>query len=85
MNDITHTRNTESTTPGWITEKELARHLGISARHLINLRRGGLPYLALGKAIRYDLREVEQFIRTRRRLASHVVRQQRRKALEVAK
>ena len=77
--------NTESTPPGWITEQQLARHLGISARHLINLRRGGLPYIALGKVIRYDLREVEQFIRTRRRLASHVVRQQRRQALKEVK
>ena len=37
--------NTESTPPGWITEKELARHLGISSRHLVNLRRRGLPYI----------------------------------------
>jgi hypothetical protein len=85
VNDITHTCITESTPPGWITEKELARHLGISARHLVNLRRSGLPYIALGKVIRYDTREVEQFIRTRRRLASHVVRQQRRKAMEETK
>jgi predicted transcriptional regulator len=81
VND-TPTFNTELRPPGWISEQELARHLGVSQRHLINLRRGGLPYISLGKAIRYDLREVEQFIRTRRRLASHVLRQQRRKALE---
>jgi hypothetical protein len=77
--------NTESTPPGWITEPQLARHLGISARHLINLRRGGLPYIALGKVIRYSLPEVELYLRTNRRLSSHVVRQQRRQALKEAK
>lgn len=80
----TPSNNTESTTPGWITEKQLARHLGISTRHLVNLRRRGLPYLALGKVIRYSLPEVELYLRTNRRLSTHVARQ-RRKALEEAK
>jgi hypothetical protein len=70
-----------STPQGWVSEKELARHLHISLRHLVNLRRRGLPYIALGKCVRYDLAEVEAFIRANRRLASHVERQKRRAAL----
>ena len=67
-----------STPQGWVSEKELARHLRILLRHLVNLRRRGLPYIALGKCVRYDLAEVEAFLRTNRRLASHVERQKRR-------
>ena len=66
---------------GWVSEKELARHLQISPRHLHNLRRSGLPYIALGKSIRFDLAEVETYLRTNRRLSAHVTRQQRRKTL----
>ena len=73
-----------SASPGWITEKELARHLRISVRHLVNLRKSGLPFIQLGSAVRYDMSEVEAFIRTNRRLSSHVERQKRRAALRSA-
>jgi hypothetical protein len=72
-----------SAEPGWITEQQLARHLQVSTRHLINLRNAGLPFIQLGSSVRYDLVEVEQFIRGKRRLSSHVERQRRRKALAV--
>lgn len=68
-------------TPPWLTEAQLAEHLQISTRHLINLRKAGLPFIQLGSSVRYDIHEVEQFIRSRRRLSSHIERQQRRKAL----
>jgi hypothetical protein len=64
-----------------MTEQQLAEHLQVSVRHLINLRKCGLPYIALGSSIRFDLAEVEAYLRTNRRLSSHVARQQRRKAL----
>ncbi len=76
--------NHEASSPapaGWISEKELARHLGISPRHLHNLRRAGLPHISLGKSIRFDRAEVETYLRTNRRLSAHVTRQQRRKVL----
>lgn len=78
MNNDTPTSNSA---PQWITEQELSEHLQVSTRHLINLRKCGLPFIQLGSSVRYDLREVEQFIRSKRRLSSHVERQQRRKAL----
>ena len=64
-----------------LTEPQLAERWQVSGRHLINLRRAGLPFLQLGAAVRYDLAEVESYLRTNRRLSSHVARQQRRKAL----
>jgi hypothetical protein len=75
--------NTDAPTPTapWLTEQQLAEHLQISPRHLINLRKAGLPFIQLGSSVRYDLSEVEQFVRSKRRLSSHVERQQRRKTL----
>lgn len=78
MNNDTPTSNSA---PHWITEQELSEHLQVSTRHLINLRKCGLPFIQLGSSVRYDLAEVEQFIRSKRRLSSHVERQKRRKSL----
>ena len=77
MNTDTPTSNA---VPGWVTEQQLAEHLQVSTRHLINLRKGGTLVIQLGSSGRYDLEEVEQFIRGKRRLSSHVERQRRRKA-----
>ena len=72
----------ESTsTQTWLSERQLAEHLQISVRHLHNLRQAGLPHILLGSTVRYDLAEVEAFIRNKRRLASHIARQQRCKAV----
>ena len=68
----------------WLTEAQLADHLKISTRHLINLRRGGLPFIQLGASVRYNLSEVELYLRGNRRLSSHVERQKRRAQLDVA-
>jgi predicted DNA-binding transcriptional regulator AlpA len=61
----------------WLTEKEMAEHLQLSTRHLINLRKAGLPYIQLGSSVRYDLAEVEAYVRGNRRLSSHVERKRR--------
>jgi hypothetical protein len=68
--------------PGWITEQQLSERLQVSTRHLINLRKCGLPFIQLGSSVRYDIEEVEAYLRSNRRLSSHITRQQRRKALE---
>lgn len=75
--------NSEASQPGsrWLTERELAEPLNISTRHLINLRNAGMPHVTLGASVRYDLAEVEAYLRTNRRLSSHVERQRRRAAL----
>ena len=71
--------NNEASPPTspWLTEKQLADHLKISVRHLVNLRKAGLPFVQLGAAVRYDLREVMLYLRTNRRLSAHVERQNR--------
>jgi len=69
--------------PGpWITEKELSDHLKVSTRHLVNLRKRGLPHFFLGAVVRYDLAEVMEYLKTNRRLSSHVERQRRRAVLD---
>ena len=65
----------------WITERELSAHLKVSIRHLVNLRRRGLPHILLGSAVRYDLAEVTAYLKTNRRLSAHVERQRRRAAI----
>lgn len=46
-----------------ITEKAQAQLLGCSLRHLINLRNRRLvPYLRLGRLVRYNPNEVERAI-----------------------
>lgn len=72
--------NLEASAPQgrWLSEKELADHLKISTRHLVNLRKAGLPYFLLGAVVRYDMGEVMAYLKTNRRLSSHVERQQRR-------
>jgi phage terminase Nu1 subunit (DNA packaging protein) len=76
--------NTPACSPSrqWLTEKELADLLKISTRHLINLRKAGLPYFRLGAVVRYDLVEVIGYLKTHRLLCSHFERQQRRAASE---
>jgi excisionase family DNA binding protein len=62
--------NPMESTPQWLTEKELADLLKVSQRHLINLRKAGLPHLRLGTVVRYDGAEVMAYLRDQRRLAS---------------
>ena len=61
----------------WLTEKELARHLNVSQRHLVNLRKTGLPHILLGVSVGYKLAEIEAYLCGNRRLSSHVERKRR--------
>lgn len=65
----------------WLTEQQLADHLHVSIRHLANLRKAGLPFVQLGSSVRFDLAEVEVYLRSNRRLSSHIERQRRRAAI----
>ncbi len=54
----------QQTLPKKITRKELAAHLGLSLRTVDNLVTSGrIPYLKLGRAVRFDLSEVEAALR----------------------
>lgn len=51
---------------GKITRKQLAAHCGLSLRTIDELtHRGVLPFFRFGKAIRYELAEVEVALRER--------------------
>ncbi len=54
----------------WLTEPELADLLKVSVRHLINLRKVGLPYFQLGSVVRYDIVEVIGYLKLHRKLTS---------------
>ena len=71
--------NTISTLPDpsrWLTQAQLAQHLRVSQRHLHNIRLAGLPHILLGSSVRFDLGEVEAFLRSRRRISTNVQVQQ---------
>jgi hypothetical protein len=73
-----------STLPKLLTEPQLAEVWQCSTRHLINLRKAGLPFLQIGASVRYDLNEVTEYLRINRRFSAHVSRQKRRAALAAA-
>ena len=70
-----------TTIPKLLTDPQLAELWQCSTRHLINLRKAGLPFLQIGASIRYDLAEVTDYLRVNRRFSAHVSRQKRRAAL----
>lgn len=55
-----------------VTEHAAAELLGLSVRTLQKwrLRGGGPAFLKLGHAVRYDLEDVERFVRERRRCST---------------
>jgi len=46
-----------------IDEGQAAKRLGVSRNHLGNLRRAGrIPYVKLGRIVRYDIRRLDQWL-----------------------
>lgn len=52
----------------WVKKKEIAEHLGISLR-TVNywMRRGELPYVRMGRAIRFKISLIDETLRRRTR------------------
>jgi excisionase family DNA binding protein len=67
MDPLTPAYTTASSLPARkITRHELAAHCGLSLRTIDELTRNRvLPFLKIGKAVRYDLMEVEAALRER--------------------
>ena len=67
MNHSSPTNSTASSLPaGKITRKQVAAHCGLCVRTIDELTRTGvLGHFKIGKAVRYDLAEVEATIRER--------------------
>lgn len=51
-----------SSSPTWITSKQLAQHLGISVAAVTNLRINKIPYYKLGGRIYFKKQEIDEWI-----------------------
>lgn len=69
----------------WLTEPELAKLLKVSVRHLINLRKVGLPHFQLGSVVRYDIVEVIGYLKVNRKLTSERTKRASKDGGEVAR
>jgi hypothetical protein len=49
----------------WLSQKELARHLGCSVRTVSSYHRAGMPHLPVGSHPRYRASECEAWLRER--------------------
>lgn len=64
------------------TGLEAANMMGVCERTLANARRrGDLPYVLLGRSVRYKPEDLEGFIQKQRRRTRHVSIQKRRFAI----
>ncbi|EAH4617301.1 TPA: helix-turn-helix domain-containing protein [Campylobacter jejuni] len=51
----------------YFREKELSEYLGVSITSLFKLRQDGkIPYIRIGKSIRYEIKEIEKWLNTKR-------------------
>jgi len=58
--------------PYYLTEGELAKRLKVSVRTLQN-QRGcgkGIPFVKIGRSVRYELTAVEDYLNSQRRLST---------------
>ena len=58
--------NPQSTSPTWLSSKQLAEYLGISVSTVTKLRGGKLPYYKLGGRIYFKKQEVDEWIENTR-------------------
>jgi predicted DNA-binding transcriptional regulator AlpA len=65
-----HASNKNETTPQLrITEKDTSKYTGMSRSFLRIARmrgKGGPPYIKIGRAVRYDIRDLDQWLADRR-------------------
>jgi len=51
-----------SSSPTWLTSKQLSQHLGISVSAVTNLRISKIPYYKLGGKIYFKKQEIDEWI-----------------------
>jgi excisionase family DNA binding protein len=52
----------------WVTKRQLAEHLAVSESFINKqMKQGGLPYIALGRSVRFSIQEVVAWLQKRRR------------------
>jgi excisionase family DNA binding protein len=47
----------------YFTEKELCEWLRVSRSKVMSLRKEGMPFIKIGKSVRFDKEEVEKWLR----------------------
>ena|GEM_PF-4805792 len=47
----------------YVTKKQLAELLNVSENSIMRLREQGLPYFSFGKIVRYNLNDVQEWMR----------------------
>jgi alkylhydroperoxidase family enzyme len=57
---------------GWVTKRELARHLKMTTRWIEQQQSLGMPFLPCGRSNRYNIPEVEAWLREHYRSARHL-------------
>lgn len=61
------------------TNEDVANFFRCTVRHVQNLQKYGLPFLHLGRLVRFDPEEVRDFLKRNRRLSESTARRIRRK------
>jgi hypothetical protein len=72
--DTSQIENPATTQDLW-TSREVAKFLHVSIKTIFNLRKGGLPCVYVGGAVRFVPQEIKDYLANSRRLASHRSRQ----------
>jgi excisionase family DNA binding protein len=63
------TMNRLTATEGWASKQETAEHLKISLGTLSNwMRKGAIPYIKIGKGVRFKLSQVDEAMNRRLRV-----------------
>jgi hypothetical protein len=57
------------------TTREVSKFLHVSIKTIFNLRKRGLPCVYVGGAVRFEPKEIRDYLANSRRLASHRSRQ----------
>ena len=60
------------------TNEDVAAFFRCTVRHVQNLQKQGLPYVHLGRLVRFDPEEIREFVRQNRNLKVRGVRRVRR-------
>ena len=63
---IERIENPHSSSPTWLTSKQLAAYLGISVSTVTKLRGGKVPYYKLGGRVYFKKQEIDEWIENTR-------------------
>lgn len=71
----------ETKTEALWTLQDVAKYLRCTTRHVQNLKATGLPYIHIGRLVRFDEKDVLDYLKNASRLQNHRRRQTLKDAL----